>query len=1598
MPGASNLGYSGAGIALCGIKRLIMPDRIYSYVPLWGEWEIDSFIGEGSYGRVYKAVKSSDGSRQISAVKIIHIPVSEEHAVSLRSNDMDDSEIRSFYSDIAEKCVSDIINIGSRKGLANIAGAEDCAVFEDETGFGWDILIRTEYLMPLKKYIAGTELTVRDVVKIGQDISNAVVQLNKLSMIHSDIKPENIFVSQFGSFKLADYGIAKNLRKILGTGINEQNTYYMAPELYNRNTASLSSDIYSLSVLMYRLLNKNRIPFMPDYPVQAEPSDRDEAVRKRMNGEFIPLLPSDTGRKLSSVLAAALSFDTSVRFKSAEEFKEELTKIALFEPGLDKLCTVGPGSSLYEYRSPASLRSAAGAVSETPDADYPLIRKVSDEDFGEKAVIIQEEGSEDIVSDEVFQQDQAEELAPEEDAVLNSSDMNGIFAGMNGDEISTEDAEGVFELLKPQEVLSAAGSNADFSNKPFGFSETEPASEYDHDHSDTAERQYYGLFSDKSNEEDENTFSGTDADTPDSDMDFGTSEIHPADDKVTDLDNTESDKDSGSNEDIFGEDIQEEDTIIDYAEEIEFSSPFDSEPDLVFDGLFEEDFDSESGQADTDKGIQTEELNLHEETPAADADKQDEPAVFAGENEEDKDQAEELRDAQSEEFVPQEDISADYSDEQDETDVFAGENEEDEDQAEELKDAQPEEFVPQEETSADYSDEQDGTDVFTGENEEDNDQAAAAENAQPEEFVSHEDIPADYSDEQDGTDAFGGENEEDKEQAAAAENAQPEEFIFYEETPADSADDKDETDVFVTEESEETSEQTDSGLPEIDADEYQEEDADAVLPVFEPEIAEIPALDELESESFISMIPTLNTGVLEEIISTDGSAASDAAEEDTAKDDETKPESFDIESSLDLLKLSELYTSVPEPDEYDLFSLAEEAKNEEITAEPETEKEAQPAGTAETENNADADEAENAESAAEADVTEQTEITQQEPVSETEDENVIIQTETEDISEAETENIIVQTAEEEAAAELSEYKTDETVQTASEETPGTDGQKTSDDAVADETPLRKPFRKSKNEKNSESDSSQIEDLDRVFDIKSTEIESLTESEEEIMFGQYFNRTELSFEKVSADALFSEQTDQESNEIFASSEEGQEKHSEKEQAHDPDDDYPAFGLFSANGTSFMHTDAEEEHKELIQGAAEEKDDQKVPPEDYAYKETPQEDGEQHKEHIQDDPASEEETAAGNQPDSSDEEPAAEAGTEEESKRAKKRFFRKDQQEDAEDEFTENEFTEEERMHFSGDEPADDGSLLSKIKTKAYELRSSPNFGNIIKLAVASVVILGGLIVFTVSYRQKVNNYNTAVGFYQSGNFVDAKKILEKMVTFKDSNNLLVKCDQNLEVQYNHAMGLMVSKNYNEAADSFQKISGYSDATKQAIICKNRALYEEGEAFLKESKYSEAYLKFKELSVRGFEDSAARAEQCVRARPESNVYFANASYNNSGRAVINIVNPASNKCDIFVKMFSVNGDLIFTAYIREGENMNINISEGSYKANVAFGTKWFGNTGLFGSDKFGDLAGYYSYTAGEGNELITLIMGQNFEMSLKKPDDNDSVLKKIEPGDF
>ncbi len=291
---------------------------------VWPEWIITEKIGEGSFGQVFKAEKESFGIKQESAIKLVRIPSDESELNKVRlSFGLDDEELRDYFYPQLDKLKKEI-ELMMKLDDNNIVKIHDFEIKESfDSRVGWYMLIRMELLECLEKYVKKTDITVGDVVAIGEDILSCLETCEENNIIHRDIKPANLFRNDKGVYKLGDFGIARDMSVSEGSLSYKGTENYMAPEVYMGKHYNATIDIYALGIILYKLLNKNRLPFISQEKLTS--ASIEKAFQKRNTGEPLPE-PVQSSASIYEVIKKMCAYKPEDRFQTAAEARKALVK------------------------------------------------------------------------------------------------------------------------------------------------------------------------------------------------------------------------------------------------------------------------------------------------------------------------------------------------------------------------------------------------------------------------------------------------------------------------------------------------------------------------------------------------------------------------------------------------------------------------------------------------------------------------------------------------------------------------------------------------------------------------------------------------------------------------------------------------------------------------------------------------------------------------------------------------------------------------------------------------------------------------------------------------------------------------------------------------------------------------------------------------------------------------------------------------------------------------------------------------------------------------------------------------------------------------
>ena len=210
---------------------------------LSGRYEVLKRVGSGGMADVYMA-KDHKLNRNV-AVKV------------LKSEYVEDEKFLKKFETEAQAV--------ARLSHPNIVNVYDVGI---EDGINYIVMELAEG-MTLKEYIRRKGyLSPKETVEISLQIASAISHAHKNHIIHRDIKPQNILVSEIGNVKVTDFGIAKatSSNTVTSTATAMGSVHYISPEQAKGRFCDEKSDIYSLGITMYEMVT-GRVPFDGDTTV-----------------------------------------------------------------------------------------------------------------------------------------------------------------------------------------------------------------------------------------------------------------------------------------------------------------------------------------------------------------------------------------------------------------------------------------------------------------------------------------------------------------------------------------------------------------------------------------------------------------------------------------------------------------------------------------------------------------------------------------------------------------------------------------------------------------------------------------------------------------------------------------------------------------------------------------------------------------------------------------------------------------------------------------------------------------------------------------------------------------------------------------------------------------------------------------------------------------------------------------------------------------------------------------------------------------------------------------------------------------------------------
>lgn len=257
-------------------------------------WKIVSQIDDGSEIESYSVVRKNDDGSKTEA-KLTYFELVDE---------MYTAEDVAYLKEEA-----DFLN--NVKNLGDFTCYLDVLAEDNPDKKKLSLYILTENYPVLAGKMESNTFTDDEVVDFGLQMGDMLEKLENNNMLHGNINPSNIFVTDDGRYKLGGFVDAEGFVDDLS---------YIAPEIQSNGKPDYTTDIYSLGLIMYAMKNGGKLPF------ETETGSRETATEHRLQGRTVTP-PAEGSQKLKSVIMIAIQPQNKDRWKNAGNIKAALRSL-----------------------------------------------------------------------------------------------------------------------------------------------------------------------------------------------------------------------------------------------------------------------------------------------------------------------------------------------------------------------------------------------------------------------------------------------------------------------------------------------------------------------------------------------------------------------------------------------------------------------------------------------------------------------------------------------------------------------------------------------------------------------------------------------------------------------------------------------------------------------------------------------------------------------------------------------------------------------------------------------------------------------------------------------------------------------------------------------------------------------------------------------------------------------------------------------------------------------------------------------------------------------------------------------------------------------
>lgn len=304
-----------------------------------GSYRILGEIGRGGMGTVHRAIRDDDQYQKQVAIKLMRGLGSEFVIERFKAE-------RQILANLEHPNIARLIDGGT-------------------TQEGWPYF-SMEFVdgKPIDQYCAFRDLSIGERLELFLTVCAAVQYAHQRLVIHRDLKPSNILVSEEGTVKLLDFGIAKLLGTDAGPGatltaLPLMTPEYASPEQVKGDSITTGSDVYSLGMLLYELLARRRAYQFSSRSAEEIARVVCQVEPEKPSAVAPPALSRHLKGDLDTIVQAAMRKDPARRYASVQELAQDIRRHLSGLPVLARGDTLSYRAGKFVQRHKAAVAASA---------------------------------------------------------------------------------------------------------------------------------------------------------------------------------------------------------------------------------------------------------------------------------------------------------------------------------------------------------------------------------------------------------------------------------------------------------------------------------------------------------------------------------------------------------------------------------------------------------------------------------------------------------------------------------------------------------------------------------------------------------------------------------------------------------------------------------------------------------------------------------------------------------------------------------------------------------------------------------------------------------------------------------------------------------------------------------------------------------------------------------------------------------------------------------------------------------------------------------------------------------------------------------------